>query len=85
MRALPISEVDQKFKKVRNKEKCIPVTDMRIYNSKEINLQIKDKSVGTFKGQNPAVGVHQSGVCSDGPPQRLHRHTHIDNHNTVRR
>ena len=35
----------------------------------------------TFKCKNPAVGIHQSRVCCDRPPQRLHRHVHInDNH-----
>jgi len=41
--------------------------------------------IGTFESKDPAVGIHQSRVSSNWPPQWLHRHAHIDYNNTVLR
>lgn len=37
----------------------------------------------TLEGQDLLVRVHEGRVGSDGPPQRLHRHGHVDNDDTV--
>lgn len=39
----------------------------------------------TFQCKNSAIWIHQSWICSDWPPQRLHRHVHVDDHHTVLR
>lgn len=39
----------------------------------------------TFKSKDSRIRVHKGRVCSDGPPQRLIGHAHIDNDHAVLR
>lgn len=55
------------------------------------NMLVEQKSfrslylADTLESKNPAVGIHQSRVSSDWPPQRLHGHVHIDNNHAILR
>lgn len=48
-----------------------------------MSRQRNGDQIETFKSKNPAIRIHQRGIRRDRPPQRLHRHAHINNHHTV--
>ena len=66
-------------------------TSIHDVTSMECNAQDQEKNTKiqqlqpTFQSEDPRIRIHKSRICSNRPPQRLHRHVHInDNHAVLR-
>ena len=66
-------------------------TSIHDVTSMECDAQDQEKNTKiqqlqpTFQSEDPRIRIHKSRICSNRPPQRLHRHVHIDDHHTVLR